>query len=72
MENYVYQLVQYVGKFVYEVLGGGVAGGIFVGLMVFCDVSINSGIEVIQQWIQLEECIQQVDLIISGEGKIDE
>ena len=72
MENYAHQLAQYAGKPVHEVPGGGAAGGISAGLMALCDASINSGIEAIQQWIQLEERIQQADLIISGEGKIDE
>jgi len=52
--------------------GTGAAGGIAAGLMGFFDVSLNKGIELIMATSGIRNAIPGADLIITGEGKIDQ
>jgi glycerate kinase len=52
--------------------GFGAAGGMAFGLVAFLDAKIVSGIEFISIAVALEQQIKDVDLVISGEGKVDE
>ncbi|CAI9392973.1 glycerate kinase [Niallia sp. CLA-SR-H024] len=51
--------------------GSGAAGGLGAGLMAFCDAKIYSGIERILSYIKLEDHIKDADLVITGEGRMD-
>jgi glycerate 2-kinase len=51
--------------------GGGAAGGLGAGLVAFCHAKIHSGVEKIIEFIGLEEHLQDADLLITGEGRID-
>jgi glycerate 2-kinase len=51
--------------------GGGAAGGLGAGLVAFCQAKIHSGVEKIIEFIGLEEHLQDADLLITGEGRID-
>lgn len=55
-----------------EVPGAGAAGGMGYGAMAFLNGSLKSGIEVIMDEAGFSESLQRVDLVITGEGKIDE
>jgi len=54
-----------------KIIGGGAAGGLGVGLKVFCNATIESGFKIISELIKLEEKIKCSDIIITAEGKID-
>lgn len=51
--------------------GGGAAGGLGAGIAAFLGGKIRNGFEVISEIVQLERKIMEVDLVITGEGKID-
>jgi len=51
--------------------GAGAAGGLGYGLMEFCGGELKSGIEIILDLIKFDSYLDDVDLIISGEGRID-
>lgn len=51
--------------------GGGAAGGVGAGAVVFCNAKINSGIDTILDLLNVDEKIIQSDLVITGEGKLD-
>ncbi|MEE9438045.1 MAG: glycerate kinase [Saprospiraceae bacterium] len=51
--------------------GGGAAGGIGAGLFGLCNANIKSGWQMISESTNLEYHILQSDLIISGEGRLD-
>lgn len=51
--------------------GAGAAGGMGGGLLPFLHASLQSGIEVILKTLCFEELVQQADLILTGEGKLD-
>lgn len=52
--------------------GGGAAGGLGAGLVVFLNAEIKSGFDTIAQLIKLEDKIQGCDIIITAEGKVDD
>lgn len=51
--------------------GAGAAGGLGYGAMSFLNAKIESGIEVIMRMLDFGKHIEDVDLIITGEGKLD-
>lgn len=51
--------------------GGGAAGGAGAGLMAFLDAEIKPGIDVIMDVMKLEQLMQDADLVITGEGRLD-
>jgi glycerate kinase len=55
-----------------EIPGAGAAGGLGFGLMSFCDAQIKSGFEVVSEFTGLRDAIEQSDVVITGEGRLDE
>jgi len=51
--------------------GGGAAGGMGAGAIVFLNAKISSGIDLIMTHTHFEKELQSASLIITGEGKID-
>ncbi|MFC1760054.1 glycerate kinase [Candidatus Neomarinimicrobiota bacterium] len=51
--------------------GVGAAGGVGWGLMAFCNAKLYKGIELILDALNFSEVIDNADLIITGEGKMD-
>lgn len=60
-----------LGKDIGKQPGAGAAGGLGAGLIAFCNARVVSGIEQILDIVQFENKIQQADLVITGEGKMD-
>ena len=52
--------------------GAGAAGGLGFGLMSFCGATIKSGFEVVAEFIGLKAAIAKADVVITGEGRLDE
>ena len=52
--------------------GAGAGGGMAGGCMAFLPATVESGIEVVKQALQFDEVIQGADLILTGEGKVDQ
>ncbi len=55
-----------------QVPGAGAAGGLGGGAMAFLHARPERGIEVVIQKTSLEEKLQRCDLVITGEGKLDQ
>ncbi len=51
--------------------GSGAAGGLGAGVMAFLGAKLQSGFSIFNEQIQLESHIEQADLIITGEGRLD-
>ena len=51
--------------------GSGAAGGLGAGLVAFLGARLKSGVELVINASGIEKHIQDVDLVITGEGKID-
>jgi glycerate kinase len=54
-----------------DVPGAGAAGGLGAGLMVFADATLANGFEMIAETVQLRKKIEEADLVITGEGRMD-
>jgi glycerate kinase len=55
-----------------EFPGAGAAGGLGYGLRYFCDAEMVSGFDLVAEALCLKERIKEVDLVITGEGSLDE
>lgn len=51
--------------------GSGAAGGLGFSFMTFCNATIQSGSQFMINYLGLEEIIQKMDIIVTGEGKLD-
>lgn len=51
--------------------GAGAAGGLGFGLMAFCDAKLVSGIELVLDVLGIDAALEDADLVITGEGRID-
>ncbi|PLX89597.1 MAG: glycerate kinase, partial [Desulfuromonas sp.] len=60
-----------LGKTIAEVAGAGAAGGMGGALLGFLDASLRPGVEIVIDAINLKILIQDADLVITGEGRID-
>jgi glycerate kinase len=54
-----------------EELGAGAAGGLGFGLKSFCGAKIRLGFDVVAEAVKLEAKMEDVDVIITGEGSLD-
>lgn len=54
-----------------EAASAGAAGGLGFGLASFCGATLCSGFEVVSEAIGLESRIQGVDVVVTGEGRLD-
>ena len=71
MEHYAGVLEKLIGKSVKDIPGSGAAGGLGAGLMAFLDTSMKPGFEVVKERTGIADIIPSVDLVITGEGRID-
>ncbi len=55
-----------------NVAGSGAAGGLGFGLLTFCHAAIRPGFDMIAETLHLEARIAAADLVITGEGRIDD
>jgi glycerate kinase len=61
-----------LGMDVRSVPGGGAAGAFAAGLMAFLGGKIRSGVELILEHVGFDDLLSDADLVITGEGRIDE
>lgn len=71
MEKYANILARDVGKDKREYHGAGAAGGLGIACLTFLQASIQPGIEIITRLGHVEEAIEHAQLVLTGEGKID-
>jgi len=55
-----------------ETAGAGAAGGLGFGLMSFCGATIQPGFDLVTEILDLEAAIQGADVVITGEGSLDD
>lgn len=62
---------QELGRSFAEVSGAGAAGGLGAGCMAFLGAELKSGIEAVLDVVAFDAQVQDADLVITGEGRID-
>lgn len=60
-----------LGKDLANTEGAGAAGGLGFGFLAFLNSTLESGIKIVLDEINLEDTIKDADLIITGEGRLD-
>ena len=75
VDNYIKGFTQIVSskynKELYNVLGSGAAGGLAYGFVSFTNSCITKGSDFMIDYLNIEEKIKEVDIVITGEGKLD-
>ena len=71
LEANMTHLASLLGDRVASCSGSGAAGGLGAGLKAFASASLSSGIETMLDLMRVDEIIQEVDYVITGEGKFD-
>jgi len=51
--------------------GAGAAGGLGFGLMSFCRATVKPGFDVVADFVGLQSAIEEADIVITGEGRLD-
>lgn len=59
------------GKSVIEMAGAGAAGGMGAALLGYTSAVLKPGIDIVLETVRLTELVQDADLVITGEGRID-
>lgn len=59
-------------KMIKELPGSGAAGGLGAGLVAFLGAELLPGFEIVKRITKLDDIIRDVDLVITGEGRMDE
>ncbi|CAI0868929.1 Glycerate kinase [Serratia plymuthica] len=72
LEQYAAVIRQLTGSDVRQVAGGGAAGGMGIATQVFLGAELKPGIEIIMEALQLENVLAGADVIVTGEGRIDQ
>lgn len=72
LKHYGQKLSALYGRDVNTIPGSGAAGGLGAGLLVFANATIVPGIDKMIELLELESKIQNADLVITGEGRLDQ
>lgn len=71
MRHYGGLLQTITGKDIASIPGAGAAGGLGAGLIAFFGASLRPGIETMLDIVGFDGLIRDVDLVVTGEGRID-
>lgn len=71
LKHYANIIKETLGIEINEVEGAGAAGGLGGGAIAFLNGELKKGIEIVIEFANLEEKVKDVDLVITGEGRVD-
>lgn len=71
LAHYAAIIERELGKKINDVPGAGAAGGLGGGLLAFLPSEMKRGIEIVIETTGLSRTVEDADLVITGEGKID-
>lgn len=71
LKNFAVVVLEQVGKDLQQISGAGAAGGLGAAFAGFLQAELESGVQLILDYAELEEKLQGVNLTITGEGKLD-
>jgi glycerate kinase len=72
MKNFVEVIKQARGIDVNTIPGSGAAGGLGAGFMAFANAALKPGAQMILDALNFQDIIRGADLVITGEGKLDQ
>lgn len=71
LERFASLLQEFFKQDIRTKAGGGAAGGLGAGLMLFCGAEFYKGVDKILDLLEINQLLKSADLVITGEGKID-
>ena len=71
LKHYAEVVKRDMGKEIDKVEGAGAAGGLGAALIGFCNGKLESGIDLVIKYSNLEEKVKDSDYVFTGEGSID-
>lgn len=71
LKNFAEVVKDDLGKDIAHIGGAGAAGGLGFGFLGFLNSKLESGIKIILDEIKLEEVVKDADIVITGEGRLD-
>lgn len=71
LEHYAAIVERDLGKSIRDVPGAGAAGGLGAGLLAFCNARLVSGIDVLLDAIAFDGWLDDANIVITGEGRLD-
>lgn len=71
MKQYASVIKAKLGMDVDQIAGAGAAGGLGAALCVFLHAELKSGIETVLDLIDFDHLLEDTDLVVTGEGRID-
>lgn len=71
LKHYAEVVKRDMGKEIDKVEGAGAAGGLGAALIGFCNGKLESGIDLVIKYSNLEEKVRKADFVFTGEGSID-
>ncbi|GBQ98997.1 glycerate kinase [Acetobacter nitrogenifigens DSM 23921 = NBRC 105050] len=71
LSHYAGRITADLGRDVASVPGAGAAGGMGAAALAFLDARMRPGVEIVMEALGVAEIVADVDLVITGEGRID-
>lgn len=71
LESFAQVVLHELGTDIHNIVGAGAAGGLGAAFSGFLQAQLQSGIQLILDVIEVEDQMQGVDFVITGEGKLD-
>lgn len=71
LQHFAHVLQQHFGRDFSNIPGAGAAGGMGAGAMAFLNATLKPGIQTVLELTGFEKKLPDIDLILTGEGKID-
>ncbi|MEY8339249.1 glycerate kinase [Lachnospiraceae bacterium 62-35] len=71
MKKYAALILEKTGIDVDKIEGTGAAGGLGAAFKVFLNANMKSGIETVLDLIEFDKLLEDVDMVVTGEGRID-
>lgn len=72
MQHFADQLAEWTGVAPHNIPGAGAAGGLAAGALAFLGARLRSGTDLIFEAVSFDALLQRVDLVITGEGQLDQ
>ncbi|MDQ0243523.1 glycerate kinase [Bacillus fengqiuensis] len=71
LKNFAQVVLHEVDTDIHNIVGGGAAGGLGAAFSGLLQAQLQSGIQLILDIVEVEDQIQGIDFVITGEGKLD-
>ncbi len=71
LQNFAKKTKQYLLKDIDKLPGAGAAGGLGAALVAFLNAELHPGIDIILDYLNIEQYIHNTDIVFVGEGRLD-